>query len=105
MYTYTHIGLFLFLLFSVYSNGPFLPLLPTPFPCCDCPRVQLLANRARACVCVCSWKIQNAAANCEGVLCEVGGNSLILVGCCRWGRGGGAALADTAHVGPPPVHH
>lgn len=66
MYTHTHIGLFLLFFFSfcVQQQACFATASRSLPPCCDCPRVQLLANRA--CVCV-QWKmIQNAATNCEG---------------------------------------
>lgn len=66
MYTHTHrfVSPLFFFSFCVQQQACFATASRSLPPCCDCPRVQLLANRA--CVCV-QWKmIQNAATNCEG---------------------------------------
>lgn len=100
MYTYTHIGLFL-LFFLCTVTGLFCRCFPLPSLAVTALVFNFLQIvRVRVCVCV-RGRYRMLPPIVRGYCVKWGGDSLILVGCCCWGRGGGVQLLRTLRMCAP----
>lgn len=100
MYTYTHIGLFL-LFFLCTVTGLFCRCFPLPSLAVTALVFNFLQIvRVRVCVCV-RGRYRMLPPIVRGYCVKWGGDSLILVGCCCWGRGGGCSSCGHCACVPP----